>query len=327
METSDKNEYSRIEFAERFGLPENESQAKALRDKFVVWLEELKLPKTLISDLEFVYLPVCNYLLNSKYITPERTAIIGINGSQGSGKTTFTHLLAQVIREICGLKVVGCSIDDFYLTRAEREKLSRKVHPLLITRGVPGTHDVQLGLKTFESLINATEETITQIPVFDKSVDDRKSINEWVLVQGRPDIILFEGWCVGAKAVDENELKNPVNELERQYDQDGIFRKYSNENLRNSYTKWFDWIDVLIMLEVPGFEQVMEWRWVQEKKLAEKHAGSQNDNRIMTKAETHFFISHFERITSQMLRVMPQTADVVFKIDESHLIERIKINK
>jgi D-glycerate 3-kinase len=326
MSISGKQEYSRIDFAKRCGLPENRALAELWSIKFASWLEELKLPEALISDLEFVYLPVCNYLLNSKHISPERTAIIGINGSQGSGKTTFSYLLAQVIREICGLKVVCCSIDDFYLTRSEREKLSREVHPLLITRGVPGTHDVLLGLQTFESLIHATNETITPIPVFDKSIDDRKSKEEWIQFLGRPNLILFEGWCVAAKAVDEKELEIPINDLERNHDEDRTFRKFANEALKDQYAKWFEMIGLLIMLQVPGFEQVMEWRWVQEKKLAEKYSGALIRNRIMTEAENHFFIGHFERITRQMLLGMPRTADVVFKINESHSIERIKIN-
>lgn len=326
METSGKKEYSGIEFAEQFGVAENKSLAKSLNNKFSGWIHELALPESLISDLENIYLPVCNYLLTSILISPVRTAIIGINGSQGSGKTTFADLLARVLTETYRLKVVKCSIDDFYLTRAERIKLSRKIHPLLITRGVPGTHDVELGLKTFESLINATEETITPIPVFNKASDDRKPWEEWTIFRGRPDIILFEGWCVGAKAVNEKELENPLNELERMHDQDGTFRKFANDNLQNNYAKWFELIDLLFMLEVPGFEQVMEWRWLQEKKLAENHFAEGKTNRIMSEDETRFFISHFERITRQMLRQMPQSADLVFKINESHSIERIKLN-
>jgi len=326
METSGKKEYSKSEFAVQFGLPENKALADALRSKFAVWIEKLKLPEALISDLEFVYLPVCSYLLNSKLISPDKTAIIGINGSQGSGKTTFAQLLAQVIREISGLKVVCCSIDDFYLTLAEREKLSREVHPLLITRGVPGTHDVDLALETFNKLRNATDDSVTHIPAFDKAVDDRKPKEEWVTFQGRPDIILFEGWCVSANAVHEKELEIPINELEINKDQNGTFRRYVNENLLKNYSKWFEMIDFLIMLRVPGFEQVMEWRWIQEEKLAEKHSEIITNNRIMTEAETHFFISHFERITRQMLLEMPQTADLIFMINESHAIEKIKIN-
>jgi D-glycerate 3-kinase len=261
----------------------------------------------------------------------EKPIIIGINGPQGSGKTTFAHLLANVLRKYIYLKVVCCSIDDFYLTRHEREKLSREVHPLLITRGVPGTHDVDLAIITFKSLIHATGETITYIPVFDKTVDDRKPKEEWIQFRGRPDLIIFEGWCVGAKAVTETELENPINILERTKDQNGKFRRYVNNNLRKKYAEWFDMIGFLIMLKVPGFEQVIEWRWIQEKKLAEKHVNSNTEtnlpNRIMTEEETLFFISHFERITRQMLKEMPGRANVVLGINELHSIDRITIDQ
>jgi D-glycerate 3-kinase len=132
---------------------------------------------------------------------------------------------------------------------------------------------------------------------------------------------------VGAKAVAESELEIPINELEQNHDQNATFRKYANENLSIKYAQWFEMIDLLIMLQVPGFEQVAEWRWVQEKKLAEKYSEEITNNRIMTEAETRFFISHFERITRQMLKEMPQNADLIFGINKSHAIKRIKNNR
>jgi D-glycerate 3-kinase len=327
MITSGKQEYSKSEFAKQFGPLENLELENSWSSEFAGWLKELKLPEELFSDLELLYLPFCNYIIQSKLISPEKPLIIGINGSQGSGKTTFTHLLGNVLRNFFHYKVINCSIDDFYLTRHEREKLSREVHPLLITRGVPGTHDVDLAISTFNNLINATNETVTNIPVFDKAIDDRKPNEDWMQFQGQPDIILFEGWCIGANAVTEQELIQPINELERNHDKDGAFRRYANENLRNKYARLFEMIDQLIMLKVPGFEQVFEWRWIQEQKLAEKYSGTKIKNRIMTEEETHYFISHFERITRQMQTNMPLNADVVFSISKSHSIERIQINR
>jgi D-glycerate 3-kinase len=327
MRNPQKHEYSKSEFARQFGLPENTIQPNQSRPNFAVWLNELELPEDLISDLELIYIPFCNYIFRSMPIASGKPLIIGINGSQGSGKTTFAHLLGKVLQIFFHYEVVNCSIDDFYLTRAEREKLSTEVHPLLITRGVPGTHDVNLGINIFRNLIIASDETVTTIPVFDKAIDDRKPKEEWVKFIGRPDIIIFEGWCLGAKPVAEAELLQPINELERHFDQDGAFRKYANNNLKASYAKWFEMIDCLIMLKVPEFEQVIEWRWIQEKKLADKHSGAGIKNRIMTEEETRFFISHFERITRQMLKEMPQTAQVILWINKSHEIEGIQINR
>ena len=327
MRTSTKQEYSKSEFAQRFGLSEKQALPDKWSGTFADWLEELKLPESLISDLELIYLPICTYLIQSKLISPEKPLIIGINGSQGSGKTTFAHLLSHVLQNFFHYKVISCSIDDFYLTRTEREILSKEVHPLLLTRGVPGTHDVDLAIEIFNSLISADIGTVTSIPVFDKAIDDRNPSEEWIKFGGRPEIILLEGWCIGALAVSDSELAQPVNELEREYDLDGKFRKYANENLRNKYARWFHMVDYLIMLKVPEFEKVIEWRWIQEKKLSEKYSAIGKINRIMTQEKVHFFISHFERITRQMLKEMPQTADMVFEINESHSIERIRMNR
>ena len=71
--------------------------------------------------------------------------IIGINGAQGSGKSTLAdYIKSYMCAE--GHSAVSLSLDDFYLTREERFQLSRDTHPLLATRGVPGTHDTALAI-------------------------------------------------------------------------------------------------------------------------------------------------------------------------------------
>ena len=69
---------------------------------------------------------------------------MGLSGCQGSGKSTLVKAIAHVLEDVHHVNAVVLSLDDFYLTKAERELLARTVHPLFATRGVPGTHDLDL---------------------------------------------------------------------------------------------------------------------------------------------------------------------------------------
>ena len=90
--------------------------------------------------------------LLEKYQTArDKPLIIGINGSQGSGKSTLADYLCTMLNERYQLRCVSLSLDDFYLTKLERQQLASQVHPLLETRGVPGTHDIPLALETIAS--------------------------------------------------------------------------------------------------------------------------------------------------------------------------------
>src|SRR6187397_1657911 len=98
-----------------------------------------------------------------------RPRVIGINGAQGSGKTTLCRFLEALLVEH-NLRTVTLSLDDLYLTRAERQDLAMHEHPLFATRGVPGTHDVALGEAILDDLLAGRTAAL---PRFDKSVDDR----------------------------------------------------------------------------------------------------------------------------------------------------------
>ncbi len=317
----DRNHITLKQFARLFNSEKDHEIAESYQDIFAGFLNSMQLPEKLITNLQDLYIPFINLLKSKNYLKPGKIAAIGISGSQGSGKSTFTALLSNLLERQYGYKVVSFSIDDFYHKRTTRESLSRTIHPLLITRGVPGTHDVKLAFEVFESLLNARDTTITNIPLFDKSVDDRRPLEEWKLFKGRPDIILFEGWCVGAAPQSPEELSVPVNKLEKEYDTDRSFRTYVNDQLEEDYLKWFSMIDYLVMLKVPSFEQVYEWRWLQEQKLKEKtKAGPAKGKklRIMTETEVQFFISHYERITRHILKEMPSRADMVIEVGTDH---------
>jgi D-glycerate 3-kinase len=153
-------------------------------------------------------------------------ALIGIAGSQGSGKTTLARAAARAAG------AAAFSLDDVYLTKAERQAMARRVHPLFATRGVPGTHDLGLAEHTIEALAAGGR---TAMPSFDKLADDRRLQAQWPVFDGRPAAILFDGWCVGATAEAQAALAAPVNDLEAREDADGVWRRAANAALAGPY--------------------------------------------------------------------------------------------
>jgi len=244
---------------------------------------------------------------------------LGLCGAQGSGKSTMAAALAAQLTAR-GLTVAALSLDDCYLTHAERQTLARTVHPLLATRGVPGTHDVALARRTFASLANPGE---TALPSFDKAVDDRREAALWPRIAGPADVVLFEGWCVGARPQAREALREPVNALERDEDPRGLWRDYVNAALEGAYRPLFDGFDRLILLQAPSFEVVFDWRREQEHKLARRVAASgEKATRVMDEAQLARFIAHYERLTRHILAEMPARADVLFTLDAQRRLTR-----
>jgi len=303
---------------------------QAVEKAFASTLESLKVDIGLVELLESIYVPLGAWLVARKD-QQQGPLVVGINGAQGAGKSTLFNLLEVILEDGFGLKVVGLSIDDLYKTRAEREALAVSVHPLLQTRGVPGTHDVTLGIELLRDLKSGAEQ-IVKIPAFDKSIDDRCLPALWQEWTGEADIVVLEGWCVGAQAQKESELIQPVNSLEADEDPDGQWRNYVNEQLAGPYKKLFDMIDVLVMLKVPSMEAVFSWRSQQEKKLAERVKYIYDTQqptqhlRIMDEAQIKRFIQHYERLTRNMLEEMPGRADICLELNENHKTSKIHIN-
>jgi D-glycerate 3-kinase len=222
-----------------------------------------------------------------------------------------------------GVRAAVLSIDDLYLKREEREALAASVHPLLITRGPPGTHDVPLGLDVLDRLFKPGE---VPLPRFDKALDTRKPFDQWDVVQGPVDVILFEGWCVGARPEEPAALREPINALERDEDPDGVWRTYVNDALAGPYQDLFSRIDLLVMLKAPSFEVVLNWRIEQEHKLKARLAASGGDlARTMSDAEIGRFIAHYERVTRCILAEMPARADVLAELDETRQVQTVRI--
>lgn len=248
--------------------------------------------------------------------------VVGICGSQGSGKSTRAAQLKSML-EAASLSVAVISIDDLYLTRAERTELSRSVHPLLLTRGVPGTHDVRLGLSVLDALAKPGR---VAIPSFDKARDDRRPVEEWPVVEGPVRVVLLEGWCVGAVPQEPAALVTPVNSLESELDAQGVWRSYVNDALAGSYQRLFARLDLLILLKAPSFDVVYGWRLEQEHKLSQQVARDGGDpSRVMSDQEVRRFISHYERLARHILSEMPARADGVVELDTGRAVGQISI--
>jgi len=211
-----------------------------------------QLPSTYAETAQKWFTPLCEQLLKHQDGATQ-PFIVGINGSQGSGKSTLTSFIESFLTSVHNKKVVSLSIDDFYYDQSQRNALAIKVHPLLATRGVPGTHDIPLALNTFRSLEKGTR---TSLPRFNKATDNPFPKEQWPVIGSSPDFIILEGWCVGAIAQTSSELKRPVNHLEEVEDPLGIWRSFVNTELAGDYQTLFDKIDYRIMLKAPSFDCV-----------------------------------------------------------------------
>lgn len=239
--------------------------------------------------------------------TAAGTPVFGITGLQGSGKSTLAAQIADAAARR-GLRTALLSIDDVYLPQAERRQLARDVHPLLATRGPPGTHDVALALDVLDALREGRD---TALPRFDKLSDERLPIAQWPPVHGPADLVILEGWFLGAPAEDDAALEMPINALERDEDTDGTWRRWCNKALARDYPALWDRIDRLLFLQPPGFDIVPDWRWQQERQLQSASSSSSG----MDQVQVERFVQHFERISKQALRTLPGIADMTVPLD------------
>jgi D-glycerate 3-kinase len=298
-------------------------KAEAIIDKLI---QKQALP-TSYKDLVGDYLwPLVQDMASSyKLRTEIKPWLVGLQGTQGSGKSTVCLFIKTLLEECFNFNVVVLSIDDFYKTRQERFQLSKDVHPLFITRGVPGTHDVDLTESTIQQLSELSANQTCKVPSFNKAIDDRSKQCDWPEVKGPVDIILFEGWCMGVSAQSSGALKQPANELEKIEDTQCIWREYVNERLKTEYKSLFKKIENLIVLQAPNFKCVYQWRSLQEAKLCEKNKGVEN-TMIQTPKQVERFISHYERLTRFALITLSEQASWVITLDTHHNMKSLHRN-
>ena len=275
-----------------------------------------------ITELKKVYIPI-SFWIENKYKKKGKTLFLGFSGGQGSGKTTAAGILKIILKIFFKRKIHVSSIDDFYKTLKDRDKMSYTIHPLLKTRGVPGTHDVNL-IKNFFNYIRKKNFQKFRLPKFDKATDDRLEKKYWSNIKKKPEIVILEGWCVGAKPQSKSLIKKPVNILEKYEDEDLIWRKHVNEKLKKDYRKIFSMIDHFIFMKVPDFNVVFKWRLLQETKLKKR---SHTKKKIMSYNEIKRFIMFYERITLQMVKDLSRSASIVMLLKKNHKIKKILFRK
>ncbi len=265
-------------------------------------------------------IPLCFWIC--KQADKKRPYFVGLAGGQGTGKTTISSLIKIILIKYFRLRVFRISIDDFYKTRKERKNLSKRVHPLLLTRGVPGTHDIDMMLNFFKKVKSKKFKRL-KLPSFNKAIDDRFNKKKWYDLKNKPDVIIFEGWCIGAKSEKRNTLKKTVNSLEKSKDQKLIWRKYVNQQLKLKYKNLYSQLNCLIYLKAKNFSLLQKWRLKQERKLLLKSKIKPN-LKIMSKNEIIYFMETYQRITQNMLRNMPKYSSVIFNLNNNHQIESVK---
>ena len=273
-----------------------------------------RLPDRFFKLIENHYSHLAEWLTKKR--RPGRTFLLGINGAQGTGKSTLAAYLQLALEQGCGWRVAVLSIDDFYLTKVARAQLAEEIHPLLATRGVPGTHDIRMLADCVERLRALQSNETMALPRFDKSLDDRANSDSWPTVSGPIDLLILEGWCVGSMPQSKEAMREAINDLEEHQDTSGDWRRYVNEQLDGLYAGLFARLDALVFLQAPNFDAIYRWRVQQEEKLA--RMSGHDAAGIMNREQITDFVQHYERLTRANIAGLPETADVTFELDDNH---------
>ena len=238
-----------------------------------------------------------------------------IAGSQGIGKSTLSNILEKNYKIFYKKKVLSLSLDNYYLTKKERINISKTIHPLLFTRGVPGTHDIQKLLRDIKDFDKSKFPIYT--PIFNKLTDDRtKKIKK---VTSDVDILILEGWCCGCPPLSSKYLYTNINTLEKEKDINKIWRNYFNKQLKEKYSTLFGLFDKLIYLKPPSFSFIINWRLKQEIMMANK-----KNKKMMNKKEIIEFVTHYEKITKWMMKILPFHSDLCIDINKNQKIIKLK---
>ncbi len=241
-----------------------------------------------------------------------RVPVVGVAGSQGSGKTTLVAAYAAAHRDAAHF-----SLDDVYLPASYRRLIAQSVHPLFATRGPPGTHNLLQFNETLDELQEAGAGAQTFLPAFDKVTDNPVHVSRRPVFRGKPSVILVDGWCLGALAQAEGELAAPVNALEAAEDKDGVWRREVNENLAGAYRLAFGRLNAIVALQAPSFAIIQEWRCEQEAGLLGRDLTEADRARVAR------FVQHFERITRHMM-AGGRRADIEVQLDDERNVIEVR---
>ena len=292
------------------------------RPMITKFINENKLPNDFSKTAEDYFIPLAEEI-KLHQLSAETTYFVGINGSQGSGKSTLSAFIKDYLTENYGMNVVVMSLDDFYFSREERQIVAKNVHPLFTTRGVPGTHNMHQAKSVINSL---KHQQSTIIPRFNKATDNPHPVSSWSKVSSAMDIVIFEGWCWGVEPQTSQQLTKPVNALESIEDNNAAWRNHVNLQLSVHYKPLYSLMDKWVMLKAPGFKDIYAWRLEQEKKL--NAAVTNHDKQgIMNEQQIQRFIEHYQRLTEHGLSTLPNTCDHIFELNHERTITAHKLKE
>ena len=257
-------------------------------------------------------IPIINYICSSK----SKKFLFG--GSQGIGKSSFINIISKTIEKFYNKKILLLSLDNYYLSKKQRLLLSKKIHQLLVTRGVPGTHNIKELVKNVKQF-NQEKYPITT-PQFDKLIDDKIKLNK--TIKTKCDILFLEGWCCGSSEIPKKFLYKNINNLEKINDPKNQWRNFYNKKLKIEYKKLFKLFDELIFLKTSSFDNVYKWRLKQEKTNQSKNKNLKR----MAANEIKVFVQHYEKITKWMIKDLNKKAQIVIQFEKNHKISSINFN-
>ena len=249
---------------------------------------------------------LASHLLQRRPHSGQALQVIGISALPGSGKSTLAACMVDIARQQ-GLRAATLSLDDFYLSGAQRRQLAQQVHPLLSTRGPPGSHDLPLALHTISQL---RDGHCCALPRFDKLADEPLPVRQWPQSGPRLQLLILEGWMLGVQAQEASALLAPVNPLERDEDADGRWRHWCNQRLQDDYPALWQQLDWWCLLQAPDWETVRGWRAEQEARLAINQGRSGMDAAALAR-----FLAHFERVGRHALASLPARAALCIALD------------
>jgi D-glycerate 3-kinase len=283
------------------------------------FIKQHNLPEEFSLSVEKYYKPIAQQLFD-RFNESTSPFFVGINGCQGSGKSTLTDYIDDYLTSQYQLNVVVMSLDDFYYSSEERQVLASSVHPLLATRGVPGTHDIAELTQVLKQL--KAGETGFTVRKFNKATDEPCPERDWQVIEQAADIVIVEGWCWGVSPQTEEQLKAPINELEVKHDTSGEWRHYVNQQLKEEYVSLYKDMDFWLALQAPSFDCVYKWRLEQEEKLKASNVGLQN-SKIMSSAEILNFTQYFQRLSVQACNTFKESADIICYLDSQRKITEV----
>lgn len=237
--------------------------------------------------------------------------LLGLGGAPGTGKSTLAGMLVAVdkkLREDHSARpepaIIVLSLDDYYLSRAERGELARDIHPELAQRGIPGTHDLQRLFEDIDLLLEGHTGPLN-LPAFNKALDDRSPHGRDIVLDGRPARIILEGWLIGIPPLAHTTARHSSPD-----EAFGSVQRYMSMQLKMLHQDFTARTSALWTLTAPDFATVCQWRWRQEQDLTEPM--------LQSRADVKAFLQPFAPFIKHQLKHAGDDADLVIELDRDH---------